>query len=237
MRRLLPIAALAVVLTTGTAGMAGCTPKDGPTGSGPTGSTAPTTSAGTGSGTVGSPKTTAAQPPEDGGTWKVRYDFAVPSNRITVTNRALVPLPYLAEIHTGDHSNENPGYGRISFYFRGGMPSYNFNYAAEVLSEGRGDAIRLEGNAFLRIQFTNARQHDDAGKDTLKVKPNTHIGYHNLVSYGFGGDFEGYVTYGLGIQVAANSDLVLQIRVGELTKKPDGKGGFFYVVAFDVKNG
>jgi hypothetical protein len=232
MRRLLPIVGLAVLLT------AGCTPKDGTTGSGPGGNPTTTTAAGNGSGgTAGAPKTTAAQPPEDSGTWKVRYDFGVPAARITITNRSLIPLPSLAEIHTGDHSNENPGYDRISFYFRGGMPSYNFNYAAEVLTEGRGDRVPLEGNAFLRVQFSNARQHDDAGADTLKTKPNTHIGYHNLVSYGFGGDFEGYVTYGLGIHVAPNSDQVLQIRVGELTKKPDGKGGFFYVVAFDVKNG
>jgi hypothetical protein len=230
MRRLLPVA-LAVLLT------AACTPKQGTDEPGPGGTVAAPTATASAGGTTGSPRTTPAKPPAETGTWRVRYDFKVPSSRVSISNRAPVPLPYLAEIHTGDHSNENPAYGRISFYFRGGMPSYNFNYAGEVLSEGTGEPIKLEGNAFLRIQFSNARQHDDAGRNTLKVKPGSRIGYQNLVSYGFGGDFEGYVTYGLGIQALPNSDQVLRIRVGELTKKPDGKGGYFYVVAFDVENG
>jgi hypothetical protein len=231
MRRLLPIVALAGAVLLA----AGCTPKQNNTGTAPSANPPATATVGS-TETVGAPRTTAP-PAVEAGTWRVRYDFAVPSTTVTVNNRGTAPLPYLAEIHTGDHSNENPAYGRISFYFRGGMPSYNFNYAREVLTEGKGDPIRLEGNSFLRIQFSNARQHDDAGRNTLKVKPNTHIGYHNLISYGFGGDFEGYVTYGLGIQAAPNSDQVLEIRVGELTKRPDGKGGFFYVVAFDVRNG
>jgi hypothetical protein len=240
MRRLVLIGVCVAAL-----GAAACTPVDNNGGGGTTTAPGATTAAPpattggggagatTGSGGGGGGATTGTSQ----GTWKVRYNWAVPSARTAINNPNAMPLPYLAEIHTGDHSNENPAYARISFYFKGGMPSYNFNYAKEVLNEGQGEPIALEGNSFLRIQFSNARQHNDAGKNTLTVKPNNHIGYRNLVSYNFGGDFEGYVTYGLGIKVAANSDQVLQIRVGELTKKPDGKGGYFYVVAFDVRNG
>ena len=56
-----------------------------------------------------------------------------------------------------------------------------------------------------------------------------------LKTYGFGGGFEGYVTYGISIQTAPNSDQVLAIRAGEL-KKPDGSGAFYYVVHADVRN-
>ncbi|GAA1788312.1 hypothetical protein GCM10009682_08070 [Luedemannella flava] len=197
-----------------------------PATTGPAGATtAPTTKGGGGGG--GSPTTGTSQ-----GTWKVRYNWNIPSSRVAVNNPHAMPLPRLAEIHVGNH--EKDGFARISFYFRGGMPSYNFNYAAEVLNEGQGEPIKLEGNSFLRIQFSNARQHDDDYHNSLKVKPANHIGFKNLKSYAFGGDFEGYITYGLGIQSTPNSDHVLKIRVGELTKKPDGKGGFFYVVAFDV---
>jgi hypothetical protein len=232
MRRLAPVLGVIPALVAAVMLTAACTPKDDGT-PGPGGTTGTTA-------TTGSPATGGATPdttPAEGGVWKVRYGFAVPSARITITNPSLIPLPYLAEIHTGDHSNENPAYARISFYFRGGMPGYNLQYAKEVLTEGKGDPVKLEGNSFLRFQFTNARTHDDAGKSTIKVAPKPHIGYQNLISYGFGGDFEGYVTYGLGIKVAANSDQVLPIRVGELTKKPDGSGGYFYVVAIDVRNG
>jgi hypothetical protein len=183
----------------------------------------------------------SGQPADDGGSYQVRYGWAVPSTRTEVVNRVPVPLtpppgiplPYLMEIHTGDHAQESPGYGRISFYFRGAFPGYNFNYAAQVLTEAKGDPISLEGNAFLRIQFVDAQAHNNSGASTVRSAANQHIGFRNLRSYRPAGDFEGHLSFGLGIQVAPGSDQVLPIRVGEL-KKPDGNGGFFYVVAFDA---
>jgi hypothetical protein len=175
--------------------------------------------------------------------YRVSYNWGVPSNRVTVDHPLTAPLapppapgvPYLVAIYVGDHPEGNPKYGRISFYFRGAFPSYNFQYVPQVLNEGQGAPISLEGNSFLRIQFVDAITHDAAGHSTIKVSPNTHIGFPSLKGYGFGGDYEGYVTYGLGIQVAPNSDQVRAIRTGEL-KKPDGSGGFYYVVHFDVRN-
>ena len=51
------------------------------------------------------------------------------------------------------------------------------------------------------------------------------MGYPTLKGYAFGGDFEGYVTFGLGLQTAAGSDQTLPIRVGELVR-PDGSYGW-----------
>jgi hypothetical protein len=194
---------------------------------------------GTGS-TGGSPA--ASSPPASN--YHVVYGFAVPSSKVTIPHTVHapitpppgIPLPYLVGIYTGDHSNETPGYARISFYFRGGFPEYNFQYVHAVLAEGSGQPISLEGNAFLDIQFVHAQAHDNGGATTIKDKAPQHIGYQNLVSYAPAGDFEGYVTYGLGIKVASGSDQTLPIRVGELSKS-DGSGGTLYVVAFDVKNG
>jgi hypothetical protein len=44
------------------------------------------------------------------------------------------------------------------------------------------------------------------------------------------------VSYGLGLRVAPDSDQILAIRTGEL-RKPDGAGGLYYVMHFDVMNG
>src|SRR5436190_19616022 len=143
---------------------------------------------------------------------------------------------YLVEIHTGDHGAENPGYARISFYFRVGFPTYNVQYVSQVLTEGKGDPLPLEGNAALRVGFVDANVRDENGHSTIVFAAPTRIGFRNLKSYGFAGDFEGYVSYGLGIQVAPGSDQALPIRVGEL-RKPDGKGGYLYVVAVDVRVG
>jgi len=172
------------------------------------------------------------------------YGWGVPSGEVTVNHPLsppiapppASPLPYLVAIYVADHPEGSPKYSRISFYFRRAVPSYRLQYVKQVLSEGKGAPISLEGNSFLRIQFVDAQTYDSGGKSTVRVAPKLHIGLANLKSYGFGGDFEGYVTYGLGIQVSPNSDQALAIRAGELTK-PDGSGGQYYVIHVDVRNG
>ncbi len=190
------------------------------------------------------PPPPATEPTAAGLEYRVSYNWGVPSNEVSVKHPFVapiapppaLPLPALVAIYVGNHPEGSPAYQRISFYFRGAFPSYNFRYVAAVLSEGQGTPISLQGNAFLRIGFVNAQAHDNAGASTVKASPPATIGFKNLKSYGFAGDFEGHVTYGLGIQVAPNSDQILRIRAGEL-KKPDGAGGFYYVVHFDVENG
>ncbi|HEY7175344.1 MAG TPA: hypothetical protein VH442_10540 [Micromonosporaceae bacterium] len=176
--------------------------------------------------------------------YRTSYGWGVPSNEVRIDHPLRVPiapppappLPYLEAIYVADHPEGSPKYSRISFYFRGAIPSYRVQYVRRVLSEGEGTPISLEGNSFLRIQFVNAQAHDSAGRSTVRVSPKSHIGLVNLKSYGFGGDFEGYVTYGLGIQVATNSGQVLAIRAGELTRR-DGSGGVYNIVHIDVRNG
>jgi hypothetical protein len=201
-----------------------------------------------GSGSLGEasepPPPPTREPTASGLEYRVSYNWGVPSDEVVVEHPLTapiapppaLPLPHLVAIYAADHPEGNPRYQRISFYFRGQFPSYNFQYVREVLSEGPGTPIPLQGNAFLRVGFVDAQQHNNAGATTVKTQPRNPIGFNNLKSYGLAGDFEGHVTYGLGIQVAPNSDQVLKIRAGEL-KKPDGSGGFYYVVHFDVQTG
>ncbi len=206
-------------------------------------------------GTPGTPESTASaspmtpEPPADEPTaaaleYRVTYDWGVPSNRVTIPHTVqapiapapALPLPSLVAIYVGDHPEGDPKYQRISFYFRGAFPEYNLQYVPSVSAEGSGEAIPLQGNSFLRVGFVNAQAHDNAGESTVTVMPQDPIGFQNLKSYGSAGDFEGHVTYGLGIQVAPDSDQVLRIRAGEL-KKPDGVGGIYHVVHVDVEDG
>jgi hypothetical protein len=210
----------------------------------PDGGTGPGVNTSTPSGTGAAGSAPASSAPPAASNYTVTYGWAVPSNLVTVPHRVAapitpppgIPLPYLVGIYTGNHANENPGYGRISFYFRGGFPEYRFQYVKQVLAEGSGMPVPLTGNAFLGITFVHAQAHDNAGKSTVKDVANPQVGFTNLVSYRPAGDFEGYVSFGLGIRVAANSDQVLPIRVGELSKS-DGAGGTLFVVAFDVHSG
>jgi hypothetical protein len=175
--------------------------------------------------------------------YQVSYNWGVPSTTVEIKHTTTPPiapppappLPYLVGIYAADHPEGAPAYQRISFYFRGAFPGYRFSYVPSVLSDGRGEPIPLQGNAFLRLAFVGAQAHGDSGSSTITASPPSSLGYSALKSYGFGGDFEGYVTYGLGIQVAPNSDQARQIRTGEL-KKSDGSSGYFYVVHVDVRS-
>ena len=224
---------------------AGCNGPAGP--GGPPGATTTTSSDGstTGTGTQGTvAPPPASEPPGDGIEYRVSYAFAVPSSPVTVSHPFTPPiapppsppLPYLVGVYVGNHPEGSPAYQRISFYFRGTFPSYRFGYVPKVVSDGSGAPVSLMGNSFLSIVFTTAQAHDNAGASTVLKTPPNPIGFTNLKSYAPAGDFEGYVSYGLGIQVAPGSDQVLKIRAGEL-KRPDGSGGFFYVVHFDVQTG
>jgi hypothetical protein len=218
--------------------LAGCaTPGPDP---GPIGTTGTTPEAviSTGSESTAGPGGTEPTSPVQ--SYEVTYDWAVPSTQASVTNPldlplpGPIPLPYLVGIYVGDHPDGNPAYQRMSFYFRGGFPSYNLQYVASVLSEGPGEPVAVPGNAVLRVGFIDAQAHNASGTSTISAKPPASIGFTSLKGYGFAGDFEGHVTYALGIQVAPGSDQALPIRAGEL-KKADGVGGTFYVVHVDVR--
>ena len=178
----------------------------------------------------------AEEPTQTATEHQVTYDWGTPSDVVTIDHPAAAPTPYLVAIYAGDHPEGDRPYQRIAFYFREGLPEYNLQYVPAVADEATGEPIALQGNAFLRIGFVNAQAHDDAGESTISAAPGGSVGFRNLKSYRFAGDFEGHLTYGLGLQVAPNSDQVLHVRAGELTK-PAEAGGTYYVVYADIETG
>lgn len=220
-------------------------PRDsaGPTGTGPTSTGTPAGPAPSADGAPGAP--TADPPDRPPGTPPVpaartAYGWGVPTApaRISHPDRPPAPpppappLPYLVRIEAADHAEDEPGYGRISFTFRGGFPSYHLEYVSAVRLEGTGEAIPLPGNAFLRVRFVQAQAHDERGIWTVTATPRPELGYRTLLGYGFAGDFEGYLSYGLGVQVPPDSDGALPVRAVEVTR-PDGT----FVIAVDVRHG
>lgn len=200
----------------------------------------PASSAATPTGDAGPTEALAAPPANEPtapeAAHRVSYDWAIPSDQVTIAHPSEMPVSYLVAIYAADHPEGSTPYQRISFYFREGFPEYNLQYVRSVLGEGTGTPISLQGNAFLRVGFVNAQAHDDAGTSTVATSPDTTIGFTNLKSYDSAGDFEGHLTFGLGIQVAPNSDQVLLVRAGELTKS-DGSDGLYHVVYVDLQTG
>ncbi|MFR9780492.1 hypothetical protein ACL02O_31135 [Micromonospora sp. MS34] len=180
------------------------------------------------------PAATPTAAPPATADWRVTYGWAVPSSparvthpiRVPVTPAPGEPLPVLMRIEVGDHPSE--GFSRITFAFRGPTPSYQVGYVPRVESGGSGDPVRLPGNAFLTVRFDPAQVHDGAGRSTVSAPPRT-IGYPTLRGWAPAGDFEGYVSFGLGVRTPGTP---LPVRLGESTR-PDGT----HVVSIDVRRG
>ncbi|MET7969538.1 hypothetical protein [Micromonospora sp. NPDC005305] len=202
---------------------------------------APTTSAAPAAGTTAAATTPAAGPsaptgatPAEGA-WRVTYDWTVPTAAARVTHQVRVPvtpapgepLPVLVEVRVGDHPAE--GFSRITFAFRGPTPSYQVGYVPQVSTEGRGAPVELPGTAYLSVRFDPAQAHDARGAGTATLPP-ARIGYPTLRGWAAAGDFEGHLSFGLGLRPLAGG--TLPVRLGEATRA-DGT----HVVAVDVRRG
>ncbi|SBT43883.1 AMIN-like domain-containing (lipo)protein [Micromonospora auratinigra] len=179
---------------------------------------------------VATPPARTGQPPV-AGDWHVTYGWAVPSTPARVEHRVRVPvdpppgepLPTLVQVQVGDHPAE--GFSRISFAFRGPLPSYQLAYVDRLQAEGQDAVVELPGAADLAVRFSPAQAHDEHGRATASVPPAT-IGYPTLRGWAAAGDFEGQVSFGLGVA------RTVPVRCGESTR-PDGT----HVISVDVRRG
>ncbi|MFG3602703.1 hypothetical protein ACGF4D_21685 [Micromonospora chersina] len=97
------------------------------------------------------------------------------------------------------------------------------------MTEGRGAPVELPGTAWLSVRFDPAQAHDARGAGTADVPP-SRIGYPTLLGWAAAGDFEGHLSFGLGLRPPAGG--TVPVRLGESTR-PDGT----HVVAVDVRRG
>ena len=205
-------------------------PPTAPAPSATTAAPAPATTAP--AGTAPATPRPSATPSQAAGDWRVTYGWAVPSAPARVTHTVKVPvtpapgepLPVLVQIQVGDHPSE--GFSRITFAFRGPTPGYEVGYVSRVESDGSGAPVDLPGNAFLSVRFNPAQGHDSSGRSTVSAPART-IGYPTLRGWAPAGDFEGYLSFGLGVQTTGGR---LPVRLAESTR-PDGT----HVVSVDVR--
>jgi hypothetical protein len=103
------------------------------------------------------------------------------------------PAPALVSVQ----AIERDGYDRVLFTFEGSMPGYQVRYVPRVLDAG-GGRLPLSGQAFVAVAFEPARAHDPAGEPTFPTATLT-PGYPALRQVRFAGDFEGQVSFGIGV--------------------------------------
>ncbi|HET9559927.1 MAG TPA: hypothetical protein VFS70_22525 [Actinomycetota bacterium] len=108
-------------------------------------------------------------------------------------SHAARPAPELVSVAT----SERDGYDRVVFTFRGAAPGYQVRYVSRVTDQA-GRKLDVDGQAFLAVVFEPARAHDRAGQASFATA-DLGPGAPALRQVRFAGDFEGQVSFGIGV--------------------------------------
>lgn len=103
-------------------------------------------------------------------------------------------VPTLVGIRAAHH----PGYDRIVFDFKGGLPAKRrAAYVSELVGDASGLPVRIAGRAILRVSFDQARAHNASGTSTAPAR----IAFRlpNIMTAVRSGDFEAVTSYGVGL--------------------------------------
>jgi hypothetical protein len=168
--------------------------------------------------------------------WHWPNDVTQPG-RVTHTY-SVPPVPELVRISVGNHPSEPGGmtFNRMSFAFTTAFPSYRFEFTDKLISDGSGKVVPLQGRGVLKITFTQAQAHTaDGVRSTIISEPARNLGLQRMVDYAPAGDFEGVLTYGIGVTwPIPHSNPQIQVRAYEV-RTVTASGQHLYTVAIDVR--
>jgi hypothetical protein len=159
---------------------------------------------------------------------------ATHENPVPIAPPPAAPLPTLYAIGAGMHPAETPPFDQMSFRFQGGFPSYDIEFVPELIADGSGLPVPMPGTgAILEVVFHGAQAHTaDGTASTITSAPAPAIGYPALTSYAPAGDFEGVLSYGIGVGRPMDPVPETKVRVYEVEKIE--RGQHVYVVAVQL---
>jgi hypothetical protein len=106
----------------------------------------------------------------------------------------------LGEVRTGRHDC----YDRVVFDFDAPADGYRVEYTDHVYSQGRGDVLNVAGGGQLSVVLLANAYHVQTGAPTFPHATGDHVanvaGYGTLRDVVYGGTFEGYTTFGVGVR-------------------------------------
>jgi hypothetical protein len=153
---------------------------------------------------------------------------------------AVPPVPELVKISVGTHpaAAGERSFNRMSFTFTTAFPSYRFEFVGQLVSDPGGKVIPLDGQDVLKIVFTQAQAHTaDGTRSSVVSQPAPRIGYQRMAGYAQGGDFEGVLSYGIGItRPVLHSNPQSAVRAYEV-ESVTSSGQHRYTVAIDIDAG
>jgi hypothetical protein len=116
---------------------------------------------------------------------------AVPQcQRPAVLTKTLASQATLSNVQPGRHDSE--GFDRVVFTLDKAS-GYDVHYVSSVIKDPSGLPLPLAGKAFLQITFPQAHTTPTTPRDI------TTPAYQQLREVALAGDFEGVVTYGIGV--------------------------------------
>ena len=106
------------------------------------------------------------------------------------------PGKYLTAVRTAKHA----GYDRVVFQFSGGRPAVTAERVTAVYADPKGTEISLPGHSFLHVVFRGASGFCPQPAHRTWTGPNVLTPrYPQLLAVAAAGDFEGYLSFGLGL--------------------------------------
>jgi hypothetical protein len=106
------------------------------------------------------------------------------------------PGKYLTAVRTAKHA----GYDRVVFQFSGGRPAVTAERVTAVYADPKGTKIPLPGHSFLHVVFRGASGFCPQPAHRTWTGPNVLTPrYPQLLAVAAAGDFEGYLSFGLGL--------------------------------------
>jgi hypothetical protein len=148
-------------------------------------------------------------------------------------------MPRLIAIRVGDHpaAGRERHYNRMSFTFTTAFPSYQVAFTNALTTDPAGKPVPLAGDGVLQVTFRQAQAHTDQGSSSIRSEPPPRLGLTRMTSWVQAGDFEGILTFGIGISWPfPHSNPQVPIRITEL-EKVNSQGARVYIVAIDVDAG
>lgn len=121
----------------------------------------------------------------------------------------------LVTTRTGGHTC----WDRVVFELDGPAAGYSVSYVDAVVQDGSGAVLPVPGGARMQVALHHPA-YDGQGSSTYSQAGGTVVGYTTLRSVVYGGSFEGYTTFGVGVRAR------LPFRVFTLT----GPGGHSRIV-------
>ena len=120
-------------------------------------------------------------------------DFRLTPVTVADPNTAPSGQPELLRVTVGHH----PTYDRVVFHFSSRTPGYSVRYVSAVTADPSGQRVRLAGNAFLAVTMQSVASAQ-AGKPAAP-QGRQHPRVPVLREVAGAGDFEGHVSFGLGL--------------------------------------